>query len=79
MNAEQLASQKKMKHIKRKYSLQMQAMISIIMVLGGALLWYLSGRGLSSLSAIGGIALLVMGSALYLTTRIRLILFRKSS
>lgn len=77
LNEEQLASQKKMAYIKQKYSLQMQAMVSIILVLGGSLLWYFGNRGTSSMSDIVSLGLLAIGSGLYLATRIRLIMFKK--
>ena len=79
LNEEQLASKKRIELIKRRYSLQMQAMIGIILVLGGSLMWYFGGRGFASVMSISGIALLVVGAALYLTTRVRLLLFKKSS
>jgi len=78
LNDEQLASKKRMAHIKKKYSLQMQAMIGIIMVLGGSLMWYFGGRGMSSLSDVSGIFILASGSILYLVTRVRLIIFKKN-
>ncbi len=78
LNEEQLASQKRMAHIKQRYSLQMQAMIGIILVLGGSLMWYFGGRNFHSVMGLSGVIALVIGAALYLTTRIRLILFKKS-
>jgi len=78
LNEELLASKKRMAHIKKRYSLQMQAMVGIIMVLGGSLTWYFGGRGTSSLSDLSGLLILVIGSALYLVTRVRLIIFKKS-
>lgn len=77
LNEEQLAANKKMAHIKRRYSLQMQAMIGIILVLGGALMWYFGGRGFQSIKEIISLSLLAIGSVLYLATRVRLILFKK--
>ena len=76
---EQLASKNHLARIKKRYSLQMQAMIGIILVLGGALLWYFGGRGLSSNQDYISLLLLGAGSVLYLTTRIRLIFFKKNS
>ena len=78
LNEEQLASQKRMAHIKRRYSLQMQAMIGIIMVLSGSLMWYFGGRGFDSLSDMFALLILAVGSFLYLATRVRLIIFKKS-
>lgn len=79
LNEEQLASKKRMEHIKRRYSLQMQAMVGIILVLGGSFMWYFGGRGFDTGSGISGVIMLVIGAALYLTTRVRLLLFKKSS
>lgn len=79
LNEEQLASKKRMAHIKRRYSLQMQAMVGIILVLGGSLMWYFGGRGFASVTSISGIVMLVLGAALYLTTRVRLLIFKKSN
>lgn len=74
---EQIASKQKLASIKNKYSLQMQAMIGIILILLGSLLWYFGGRGTQSLSDLASLGLLVVGALLYLTTRVRLILFKK--
>jgi len=76
---EQLASKKHLAHIKKKYSLQMQAMTGIILVLAGASLWYFGGRGFSTISDILKLALLAIGAIWYLVTRIRLILFKKKN
>jgi len=78
LNEEQLASKKKLAHIKKKYSLQMQAMAGIILVLLGASLWYFGGRGFDT-SAIMKLSLLAIGAIWYLTTRVRLIMFKKSN
>lgn len=77
LNEEQLASKNRLAHIKNKYSLQMQAMVGIILVLLGSLLWYFGGRGTSSFSDIASLTLLAFGAFLYLVTRIRLIIFKK--
>ena len=47
LSEEQLASKNHMARMKKRYSLQMQAMIAIILILGGSLLWYFGGRGIS--------------------------------
>jgi len=78
LNEEQLASKKKLAHIKKKYSLQMQATAGIILVLLGASLWYFGGRGFDSVSSIIKLSILVIGAVWYLTTRVRLILFKKN-
>jgi len=79
LNEEQLASKNHMARLKKRYSLQMQAMIGIILVLGGSLLWYFGGRGLSSNQDYISLTLLGAGCVLYLTTRIRLIFFKQDS
>jgi len=79
LNEEQLASKKRLAHIKRRYSLQMQAMVSIILVLAGALMWYFGGRTFSSLADYFSLGLLAGGAVLYLATRVRLIMFKKGN
>lgn len=78
LSEEQLASKNHLSRIKKRYSLQMQAMIGIILVLGGSLLWYFGGREGSSNQAIISFSMLGAGSILYLITRIRLIFFKRS-
>lgn len=78
MSEERLAAEKKMVYIKKKYSLQMQAMGGIIFFLLGAVLWYFSGRGFESLSDMSKLLLSAVGAMWYLLTRVRLIIFRKS-
>ena len=77
LSEEQLASQKNLLRIKRKYSLQMRATTGIILVLGGVLFWYFGGRGLISISDYLSVAAIGIGSILYLMTRIHLILFKR--
>lgn len=77
LTEEQLASKKHLSHIKKKYSLQIQAMTGIILVLLGVSLWYFGGRGFSSVSDILKLLLLATGATWYLVTRVRLILFKK--
>ena len=79
LTEEQLASKKHLAHIKKKYSLQMQAMTGIILVLLGASLWYFGGRGFSTISDILKLGMLATGAIWYLVTRVRLILFKKES
>jgi uncharacterized membrane protein YvbJ len=74
---EQIASKQILANIKNKYSLQMHAMIGIILILLGSLLWYFGDRGTKSYSDLSSLGLLALGSLLYLVTRVRLILFRK--
>ncbi len=79
-SAEQAASKQKLKRMKQRYSLQMQAMLGIILFLLGITTWYLMGeRGMSKLSHFIELGLMIGGGALYLITRIRLIAFKKSS
>jgi len=75
---EQIASKNHLARIKKRYSLQMQAMLGIILVLSGSLLWFFGGREGSSNQAIISFVMLGTGSLLYLITRIRLIFFKKS-
>ncbi len=76
---EQLTSKKHLAHIKKKYSLQMQAMTGIILVLLGASLWYFGGRGFATVSDMLKLGLLAIGAAWYLVTRVRLIMFKKGN
>ena len=77
LSEEQLASKKKLAHIKKKYSLQMQAMAGIVLVLLGASLWYFGGRGFNTVSAVLKLSILAIGAIWYLTTRVRLVIFKK--
>ncbi len=79
LNEEQLASKKRLAYLKKKYSLQMQAMGGIILVLLGSSLWYFGGRGFDDISAQIKLMMIGVGAAWYLTTRIRLIIFKKGS
>lgn len=76
---EQISSKLRLKHIKKKYSLQMQAMIGIILVLLGSSLWYFDGRSFSKVSDFLELAMIALGAFWYLTTRVRLIIFKKST
>ena len=78
LSNEQIASKQKLESIKSKYSLQMQAMIGIILILLGSLLWYYGDRGTESLSDLSSLSLLVLGAVLYLVTRARLIISKKN-
>ena len=77
LSEEHLASKAKMAHIKRRYSLQMQAMAGIILFLLGALLWYFGGRGFTGLADFVELSLTALGAIWYLLTRIRLVMFMK--
>ncbi len=80
MTEEQLESKQKLAHIKLRYSLQMQAMASIILFLSGILLWYFLGDSqLTAASHFIELGIAVIGGLWYLVTRIRLIAFKKSS
>ena len=79
LNEEQLNSQKKMAHMKKRYSLQMQAMIGIVLVLAGSLMWYFGGRDMSVVMSSSGLITLALGALLYLVTRVRLIMFKKAN
>jgi len=79
LTQEQLTSQKKLAHIKKKYSLQMQAMSGIILILLGVSLWYFSGRKTESYSDFLKLGLIAIGAIWYLTTRIRVIAFKKNT
>lgn len=75
---EQIQSNAKLKRIKLRYSLQMQAMAGIILFLLGIVLWYFLGdSGLSKLSHFIELGIAVIGAVWYLITRIRLIMFKK--
>lgn len=77
--AEQIASKARLARMKKRYSLQMQAMSGIILFLAGFMLWYFMGnRGTSQLSHFLQLGLAFAGGCLYLITRIRLIAFKKS-
>lgn len=78
LDQEQLAAKQRMEHMKKKYSLQMQAMIAIIAILSGSLVWYFGGRNGSSVMNIVSYLLLGIGAGLYLMTRVRLIMSKKS-
>jgi hypothetical protein len=78
LDQEQLLAKQRMQHIKRKYSLQMQAMVAIIAILAGSLVWYFGGRNGSSVMNLLSYVLLGIGAILYLATRVRLIMSKKS-
>ena len=80
MTEEQLASKAKLAHMKKRYSLQMQAMGGIIVFLAGILLWYFLGNSsLTSTSHFIELGIAVLGGIWYLVTRIRLLMFKKSN
>ncbi|TQV75459.1 hypothetical protein FLL45_11095 [Aliikangiella marina] len=80
LTEEQIASKAKLARMKKRYSLQMQAMSGIIVFLLGIMLWYFVGqRGLDSLSHYLQLGLALAGGIWYLVTRVRLISFKKSA
>ncbi|MGX5202491.1 hypothetical protein [Aliikangiella sp. IMCC44632] len=75
---EQLASKQKLKRIKQRYSLQMQAMSGIILFLAGIATWYLVGNSqLTDISHFIELSVAGIGAVWYLVTRIRLLAFKK--
>jgi len=57
----------------------MQAMAGLILVLLSSSLWYFGGRGFNSISDILKLTMLAAGSAWYVATRVRLIIFKKGN
>lgn len=77
LTEEQLESKAKLARMKKRYSLQMQAMAGIILFLSGFILWYFLGnRGLSQPSHFIELGLAIFGGAWYLITRVRLMTFK---
>jgi len=74
---DQIASKNQLARIKRKYSLQMQATGSLVIFLLGVLLWYIGGREVNNLIDALKVAMIAVGSAWYLLTRVRLISFKR--
>lgn len=73
-----LSSQIKLKRLKLRYSLQMQASASVLLFLISIFIWYFVGnRGFSNLSHYIQIALAVIGAIWYVITRIRIIQFNR--
>ncbi|MET1256016.1 hypothetical protein [Aliikangiella maris] len=76
---EQIASKAKLAHLKRRYSLQMQAMSGLIVFLGAIIIWYFVGeRGMTEPSHFIQLSIAFLGAIWYLLTRIRIILFKKN-
>ncbi len=76
---EQIESQENLKRVKSKYSLQMQAMAGIILFLTGMLLWYFLGqRQLTSPAHYIELGIAIAGGLWYLSTRVRMIIRKKS-
>lgn len=79
LTEEQIASRAKLARLKKRYSLQMQAMSGIILFLTGFMLWYFVGKkGLSQVSHFVEIGIALLGGVWYIITRIRLVAFKKS-
>lgn len=77
--AEQIASKARLTRMKKRYALQMQAMLGIILFLAGIMLWYFIGnKGTTEISHLLQLGLAFSGGCLYLITRIRLIVFKRS-
>ncbi|MDH5433684.1 MAG: zinc ribbon domain-containing protein [Gammaproteobacteria bacterium] len=67
----------KLDRIKQRYSLQMQAMGSIILFLAGMMTWYLIGKQqLEKPSHYIEVAMIVIGFVWYVITRFRLAKFK---
>ena len=79
LNEEQIESARRRNLIKQRYSMQMQAMSGIVLVLLGSLMWYFGGRDLSNFWVIAGIFSFAAGSILYVVTRVRLLMFKRAN
>ena len=78
ISQEQLESNEKLVRMKKRNSLQMQAMAGIILFLLGITLWYLLGESkLTKISHFIELGTAVVGGLWYLLTRIRLNVFKK--
>ncbi|WP_444998055.1 hypothetical protein [Aliikangiella sp. IMCC44359] len=76
---EQIASKAKLARMKKRYSLQMQAMSGLILFLAGIVIWYFVGeKGLTKTSHFMQLGAAALGAIWYLITRFRLLLFKKS-
>ena len=77
---EQIESKAKLARIKKRYSLQMQAMSGIILFLLGIVLWYFVGeRTTNKPSNYLQLGLALGGAVWYLVTRVRLLVFKNQS
>lgn len=75
---EQLASQVKMRRLKKRYSLQQQAILGVLLFLFSIFIWYFVGKqGLSKPSHFIQLGLAAVGGGWYLITRVRIIQFNK--
>ena len=72
-------SKEKLARMKKRYSLQMQAMAGIILFLLGIVLWYFLGeKGLTEVSHFVELGTALFGGLWYLITRVRLIMFKNA-
>jgi len=79
LSTEQQASKEHLSRMKKRYSLQMQAMAGIILFLLGIVLWYFVGeKGLTEISHFVELGTALIGGIWYLLTRVRLIMFKNS-
>lgn len=79
LSQEQFESKEKLARIKKRYSLQMQAIAGIILFLAGIVLWYFIGeKGLTEVSHFIELGTALFGGLWYLLTRVRLIMFKNS-
>jgi uncharacterized membrane protein YvbJ len=79
LTQEQLQSKAKLARMKLRYSLQMQAMIGIILFLLGIVSWYFLGeKGLTEVSHFVELGTAFIGFVWYIITRVRLLAFKKS-
>jgi len=77
LSQEQHESKEKLARMKKRNSLQMQAMAGIILFLLGIVLWYfLGGASLTEVSHYIELGTAFFGGLWYLVTRVRLIIFK---
>ncbi len=78
LSQEQLESKDKLARMKKRYSLQMQAMAGIILFLLGIVLWFFLGeKGLTDVSHFVELGTAFIGFVWYIITRVRLLIFKK--
>ena len=79
LSQEQVESKEKLARMKKRYSLQMQAMAGIILFLAGSVIWYVIGeKGLTEMSHFVELGIATIGGVWYLATRVRLFIFKNS-
>ena len=78
-NQEKIESKLKLARLKKRYSLQIQAMSAIILFLIGLFAWYFIGQmQLTQTSHFIEISIGILGGFWYLITRVRLYTFKHS-